>query len=937
MTKTSSCDAGNHLYVRRNRHAPGQCDRMKQCFNILIVGVMAVVGSSTQAADDAPAKFFRGLNLNGPAITIDGNPWEGQESQNYTCIDKAFETQTVKLVPSTDPERATMIRSSRWGGNRVVLSNVPQGQYTIFLYVWEDNKPETYNVFVNDQEVLKNYNTRREGYWEKLGPWVTESKNDQIVITTSGGTANFSGIEIWHGKHDGSNVAPIPDEQLAFFEKQIRPLLSQHCYECHSEKSDPVEGHLLVDSAPTLLRGGSTGPAVIPGDPEHSPLIDAVRYKNENMAMPPEGKLSDAEIASLEEWVRMGAPDPRHSATTIPMKTIDVAKAREFWSFRQVADPAVPKISNASWPMNDIDRFIMAELDRRKLDPVDVADKRTLIRRATFDLIGLPPTPAETAAFIKDESPEAFQKVIDRLLASTQYGERWGRHWMDLVRYADTAGENSDYPVPQVYRYRNYIIDAFNNDKPYDEFLREQVAGDLLPAASDAERNEHIVATGYVAISRRFGSVIDDYPQHLTIEDTIDNMGRVVLGLTVSCARCHDHKFDPILQTDYYGLYGIFNSTKYAFPGIELDKKPRDFVPLMTDGKPGTDLAYGVVDGLANDAPLQIRGEPKQAGDVIPRKFPDLLGGQRLTEAQAKQSGRLQLAEWLTDHQNPLTARVMVNRIWQNHFAVGLVKTPSDFGARGQMPTHPELLDWLATRFMESGWSIKHMHRLMMNSRVYQLNSKSDDDEASNQHARSVDPENDLHWRFSRRRLDAESLRDTLLSLSGDLDTTKMNEPHPFPPAEKWAYTQHHPFRDSYESNRRSVYLMTARLNARPFFTTFDGADRNASTSRRDSSVTTVQSLYLLNNDWVHERAAHFAQRLIQECDNDDARLSMAFKLALGRPIGSEDKAFATAFMNTLRQKLEADSKASATDVNRECWTSFARALFRTNEFLYVD
>ncbi|MDA1232286.1 MAG: DUF1553 domain-containing protein, partial [Planctomycetota bacterium] len=260
-----------------------------------------------------------------------------------------------------------------------------------------------------------------------------------------------------------------------------------------------------------------------------------------------------------------------------------------------------------------------------------------------------------------------------------------------------------------------------------------------------------------------------------------------------------------------------------------------------------------------------------------------------------------------------------VNRIWQNHFGAGLVKTPSDFGTRGQMPTHPELLDWLAMRFMQSGWSIKHMHRLIMNSRVYQLDSKSDGDGSPGHHAFSVDPQNELHWRFSRRRLDAESLRDTLLLISGDLDTSKMNEPHPFPPAEKWAYTQHHPFRDRYDSNRRSVYLMTARLNARPYFTTFDGADRNASTSKRDSSVTTVQSLYLLNNDWVHERAAHFSQRLIQERDNDDARLSLAFELTLGRPSGSEDKTIATAFMQTLRQELAADTKASEADLDREC------------------
>lgn len=884
-------------------------------------------------ADEPAVTFFRGLNLNGPPVTIDGHAWGGKDAKDYNCKDNAFDSQRINLLPSTDADRAKMIRSSRWNGNRVELTNVPNGRYSVFLYVWEDNKPETYSVFVNDQEVAKGYNSGSEGHWEKLGPWFTDVDQDRIVITSKGGAANFSGIEIWRGEHDGSSAATMTEEQLAFFEKQIRPLLIKHCYECHSEKSEQVEGHLLVDSAPTLRKGGTNGPAIIPGDPDHSLLMEAVRYKNENMEMPPEGRLTDTEIASLEEWVRMGAPDPRRSATSIPLRTIDVAKAREFWSFRPVVDPVVPKVQDAAFAANDIDQFILAELERRKLRPVDVADKRALIRRATFDLIGLPPSAADVEAFLKDSSPNAFETVVDRLLASVQYGERWGRHWMDLVRYADTAGENSDFPVPQVYRYRNYIIDAFNNDKPYDQFLREQIAGDLLPAANDSERNEHIVATGYIAISRRFGSVINDYPQHLTIEDTIDNMGRVVLGLTVSCARCHDHKFDPILQTDYYGLYGILNSTKYAFPGIELDKQPRDFVPLMKDGKPGGDLAYAVVDDKPADAALHERGEPKQPGDVIPRKFPDLLGGQRLTGEQSKHSGRLQLAEWLTDKANSLTARVMVNRIWQSHFGAGLVKTPSDFGARGQTPTHPELLDWLATRFMENGWSIKHMHRLMMNSRVYQLDSKADNLSRTT----AIDPENELHWRFSRHRLDAESLRDTLLLLSGELDTSRMDEPHPFPPAEKWEYTQHHPFRDSYDTNRRSVYMMTARLNSRPFFTTFDGADRNASTAKRDNSVTTVQSLYLLNNDFVHDRATHFADRLIKERDTDDARLNLAFELCFSRPPSDEDHSKAKAFFTQLSEKLKPDSDVSEVDVRRQLWTSFARALFRTNEFLYVD
>ena len=892
--------------------------------------LLAVSHYSASLAADSPATFLRGLNLNGPAVTIDGHRWDGKDARDYSCKDKGFESQNIELLPPTDADRATMIRSSRWGGNRVELSGIPKGRCTVFLYVWEDNQPEKYTIALNGHEVERQYLSGPAGKWDRLGPWFVDVDSGKIVLTSQGGAANFSGIEIWRGEHDG-NIA-LPEEQLAFFEKRIRPLLVTKCYECHSEESDEVAGHLLVDSAPTLLRGGDSGPAVMPGNLDRSLLIEAVRYGNKDLQMPPDGKLSAAEIQDLETWIRMGAPDPRRSATTIPRRTIDVAKAREFWSFRPVTDPAPPQVQGSAWPLSDLDRFILAELERHQLVPVSPALKRTLIRRATYDLTGLPPTPQDIDAFIAGETPDAFSRVVDRLLDSRQYGERWGRHWMDLVRYADTAGENSDYPIPQAYLYRNYIINSLNKDKPYDEFIREQIAGDVLPASSDEERNEHIIATGYIAISRRFGSVIKDYPQHLTIEDTIDNLGRVFQGLTVSCSRCHDHKFDPVLQTDYYALYGIFDSTLYPFPGIELDKKPRDFAALYEGGQPGKSLAYAVSEARARDAALQIRGEPSKPGDVVPRGFLEVLGGQALSGDDTRQSGRRQLADWLTDPANPLTARVMVNRIWQYHFGTGLVPTPSDFGHRGQPPSHPELLDWLASRFVENGWSIKSMHRLIMNSRTYQLDSKSTDENP----AAGIDPENRLHWRFNRQRLDAESLRDSLLVLSGELDSSMMNEPHPFPPVDKWQFTQHHPFRDSYESNRRSVYLMTARLNSRPFFTTFDGADRNASTAIRDNSVTTVQSLFLMNNEFVHQRAAKFAERLLSESTSDKNRLELAFRLIFGRPPTLDEQSATAEYFQRLNPALES-SGIGASERDRELWASFARSMFRTNEFLYVD
>jgi hypothetical protein len=885
-------------------------------------------------AEEAKPTFYRGVNLNGPPVTIDGHAWEGEDEQNvprdFVCKDKVFANQAVPLVPATDAERAKMIRSSRWGGNEVQITAVPAGRYSVFLYVWEDNNSETFSISVNGREVIKGYRSGNGGHWERLGPWLVDVKDAGVIkLTSKGGAANFSGIEIWRGENDGTTTELTP-ENLAFFEKRIRPLLVKHCYECHASDSKEVQGELLVDSRAALRKGGSSGAAVVPGDLEQSLLIKAVRFKDD-LQMPPEKKLSAEEIADLEKWVQLGAPDPRTKATKFVKRKIDLTEAKKFWSFQPIQNPPLPAVKNSAWPRNEIDRFILTKLESKNLLPNDAADKRTLIRRATYDLTGLPPKPEDVAAYIADDSPQAFEKVIDRLLASRQHGERWGRHWMDLVRYADTAGENSDYPIPQVYLFRNYIIDSLNADKPYDQFLREQIAGDLLPFDSDAKRNEQIIATGYLASSRRFGSLVKDYPQHLTVEDTLENLGRTMLGLSISCARCHDHKFDPISNDDYYGLYGIFESTRYPFPGIELDKKPRDFVPLVENGKPGKQVAYAMTDAKVGDARIQLKGEPKSLGEEVPRRFPEILGGQTLDDDAAKQSGRLQLAQWITAPANPLTARVMANRVWQYHFGSGLVSTPSDFGVRGQPPTHPELLDWLATRFVQDGWSLKKLHKRIMLSRTYQLSSvgRSTTNEA-------IDPNNSLHWRFNRQRLDAESLRDTLLFLSGELDDSMMLEPHPFPPVDKWDFTQHHPFRGSYDSNRRSVYLITARLNSRPFFTTFDGADRNASTPKRDSSVTTVQSLYLLNDEYVHKRAEAFAKRLLAEGTDNAARLERAFALTLARSPSDVEKSQIAVWLGQLHAEIAMSGIAPA-EQNLQIWSALTRVLFRTNEFLYVD
>ncbi|MBI1312767.1 DUF1553 domain-containing protein [bacterium] len=964
--------------------ASSYCSRrvVKSLGSLLILTGLA---ASARAAGRAPA-FLRGINLNGPPVTIDGNAWEGSDSKSYACKDRAFENQNVTLVPPTDPDRAKMIRSSRWGGNRIELTGLPAGVVTLFLYVWEDNNPETYSIAVNGKPVKERYNSGTMGHWERLGPWHTMPQNGRVLLTSEGGAANFSGLEIWSGEYDGIST-PISDDDLAFFEKRIRPLLVTKCYECHSATSQELAGDLLLDSRATTRRGGTNGPAVVPGALEASLLIKAVRYNDPDLQMPPDDKLTAEEIADLERWVKIGAPDPRSTATRHLGKQIDIKAAREFWSLRPLTAPHVPKVKDADWPRGDIDRFVLAKLEEHGLTPAGDADRRALLRRATYDLIGLPPTPDEVNAFIADKSDSAFERVIERLLDSPRYGERWSRYWLDVVRYADTAGDNSDYPIPQMYRYRDWVIDAFNRDLPYDEFVRDQLAGDLRGGGTEAERQQRIIATGYIANSRRFGSRVDDYPQHLTIEDTIDNLGRCFLGLTLSCTRCHDHKFDPVTTRDYYALYGIFSSTRYPWPGIELDKRQRDFVPLVPasrqaellqaqaarvkeqsrlDGEvsklkdalkkaaaidkaaieqklkdaerqsrnhreqpPLFETAYAVAEaGSRGDAAVQIKGDPAKTGDVEPRHFLTVLGGASLPD-DCRESGRRELAEWIVAKDNPLTPRVMANRIWQHHFGKGIVPTPNNFGHQGKPPTHPELLDYLATRFRDGGWSIKSLHRLVLTSRVYRQSS------LRSRQAIDSDPGNDWLSGFSRRRLDAEAIRDTLLMLGGNLDLSPAG-PHPFPAQDTWGFTQHNPFKAVYESHHRSVYLMTQRIQRHPYLAIFDGADPSTSTAARMTSTTPLQALYLLNDPFLHEQSKLIAERIRSHAADPDPRIEFAYELLFARDAAPEDLASANDFLSHAVRLLK-ENGVAADQLEPAAWQSFVRALLRLNEFVYLD
>ena len=688
----------------------------------------------------------------------------------------------------------------------------------------------------------------------------------------------------------------------------------------------------------------------------------------------------------------------------------------EHWAFQAVRDVTPPSRVD-DWSANLVDRFLVAKREEQGLRPAGDADRNTLIRRVYFDLVGLPPTPEAVQAFVEDTSPDAYSRLIERLLASPRHGERWGRYWLDLARYADTAGDNADCPIPEMYRYRDYVIDAFNSDKPYDRFVREQLAGDLMARSAPEElRRELKIATGFIAIARRFGTEPFQF-HHLEIEDTIDTTGQAILGMTLKCARCHDHKFDPITTRDYYALYGFFESTQYPFTGSEAKKQRLHLVPLEYSqeeydkisktyeaavnevtakihtlrnpkldpmqnavdqfrikikearrlGKPEEEVraiekefqkvnavlegrfdvlmaelaklhdahsvvfsksAFAVSEGEPVDAKVQLQGDPESLGAVVRRNAPVALQSNGDLEIPEGTSGRLQLAEWISSPRNPLTARVMVNRIWRHHFGRGLVETPSNFGVAGSAPTHPELLDWLARRFIDSGWSIKAMHRLLMHSRTYRLASDGLEE------YEIVDPGNETYWRYQRNQLDAEAVRDAMLAISGDLDLTTAG-PHPFPAIRTWDYSQHHPFVQVYPTNRRSVYLMTQRIERHPYLAIFDGADTNQSTGERSESIVPQQALFLMNHPFVQERAQGLARRLLKSLDERE-RIARAYRLAWGRPPNEDDIDQASAYVTRYREQLMTHG-IPPKDVDAEAWTSFARLMLTSNEFLYVD
>jgi hypothetical protein len=629
-----------------------------------------------------------------------------------------------------------------------------------------------------------------------------------------------------------------------------------------------------------------------------------------------------------------------HSSVLAQSKASFTLEQKAFWAFQPVKPVTPPLVRDQEWAKSPLDRFVLARLEASGLPPAPVADKCALIRRVTFDLTGLPPTPSEIDAFLKDESPNAFEKVVDRLLNSPHYGERWGRHWLDVVRYAETTANDANAVMRYAWRYRDYVVRSFNSDKPYDQFVVEQLAGDLLPHTGNLTRDaEAVIATGFLMIGPKALAETDkEQSRRDIIDDQLDTAGRAFLGLTLGCARCHDHKFDPIPAVDYYSLAGIFRGTEVFLDENRNATMWQEWPLLQLPGDPPV-MVMAPKEYRPTNLRVALRGNYQSAGVMAPRRFLQIIAGEGHAPLTTTQSGRLELARWIASKENPLTARVMVNRVWQHHFGTGLVATSDNFGARGEKPSHPELLDWLAGEFVANGWSVKKLHRLILLSSAYRASTKADDKSLK------TDPNNRLLGRTSRRRLDAEALRDSLLFMSGRLDLAvgggdsgellfKEGEDINARIRPNRLQTDHPIYTTSV---RRSIYLPVVRNAVPDVISLFDGADPNGVTASRNDTTVASQALFLLNSPFVREQSRHFANRLLADSKaTDAARVAMGCRLALGRePLAAEVKE-ATDFL-ALYQKKAMEKGANPDDARLNAWQSFCQTLFCRNEFLYVE
>ena len=759
-----------------------------------------------------------------------------------------------------------------------------------------------------------------------------------------------------------TNAAADEAREIAFFESKIRPILAARCYECHAQSAKQVQGGLLLDTGAGIRRGGESGPVLVPGKPSVSSLIQAVSYDGD-VQMPPIGKLPAEEIGLLTEWVRRGAPTPADNGAIAAKEQIDFEAGRQFWSFQPPRRSALPPVRQAGWPKRPIDHFVLATLESKKLSPSPPADRRTLIRRTKFDLVGLPPTIEEVERLVADDAPDWYEQYVDDLLASPQYGERWGRYWLDLARYADGNTVNLELRG-QAWLYRDWVVRALNEDLAYDAFVRRQLAVDQMPEHSPAD----LAALGFLGISPEYWKELKLAPAVIEQivadewEERIDAIGRTFLGLSIACARCHDHKFDPISTEDYYALAGVLASTRltdrFVIPKPQADivlaaaenvkamleaikrfaaansKSPEDKAAIaeleakikaienltpayhsakahavddaalyvLPSGPNQTRLEYKP--GLAIDLCVHIRGNPAKPGALVPRRFLTVLstGRPRIFEHG---SGRLELADALVRDGAPLSARVIVNRVWKMHFGRGLVETTSDFGRQGARPSHPELLDDLTCRFVEHGWSLKWLHRELLLSATYQQTGSHDVDKLS------IDPDNRWLWRMGRRRLDIEAWRDSLLATCANLDQRLGGPSIPL---------------TANENRRRTLYGKIDRADLDDMLRLFDFPDPSTHSPEREPTTTALQQLFVLNSPFMLRQADALSERLLAGGAADNTTIvRQAFRLLLARDPSANEIQLGTAFLGTPQEGLQ------------ERVRQYSQALMGSNEFLFVD
>ena len=724
----------------------------------------------------------------------------------------------------------------------------------------------------------------------------------------------------------GSTAASQTDvEGVQFFEQKIRPVLVERCYMCHSISAKKLQSGLLLDTRQATRAGGKRGPAVVPGNVRDSLLIEAIRH--ESLEMPPAGKLSDSVVADFVRWVEMGAPDPRDAAAAA--RATDGDAGKQFWSFLPLGNYEPPEVAETEWDLTPIDRFILARQQAIGVEPSPIADRRNLLRRVHFGLTGLPPSPDETRAFVSDVSPQAYERLVDGLLRSRHYGERWARYWLDVVRFAESNGFEQDEDRPQAYHYRDFVIRALNEDMPYDQFVRWQIAGDLLEPDSQSAR----AATGFLVAGVE--NVIQtekefERDRYDKLDDIASTIGTAMLGLTIGCARCHDHKFDPVSQRDYYRFLSTFGKTMSAeLPLGEKGKSPVAYIAVDVGSEVTVsdreEFRFGTKKEnfvMKSDVYFLSRGDVKRKQDIVTPSFPKVLMRADRQETHWQEDGtqkrapRAALAHWITDLEQGaghLLARVIVNRLWQHHMGKGLVATPSDFGAQGERPTHPKLLDWLAKELIRADWHLKPIHRLIMTSAVYRQSHRSS---AKNER---VDPQNHLFWRRKLRRLEAEVIRDAMLAVSGQLDRT-MSGPGTLDES----------------TRRRSIYLTVKRNQKIPMLQSFDTPDALQGIGRRSTTTVAPQALLMMNNPHVHAYAQALARRIQSGGDQEpDDLVHSGFVTALARPADSQELQQIREF---LAQQTVTYEESGYGDASRlHAIKDFCQLLISSDEFIYVE